>query len=111
MNDSPISDDPAQCTSTGLLTVPLIPRAEEDLLLLQRRTSLSRTDLTNRAITLYEFFDARLRAGHDLIDRDNSTGETRLVQIVDPPAQEPVLPAFPTGRHARAVPQPEANVP
>jgi len=110
MENSPISDDPARCTSTGLLTVPLIPRAAENLLLLQQRTHLSRTDLTNRAITLYEFFDATLRAGHDLIDRNNSTGEIRRIQIGEPLTSRPVPPAFRTGRHARAPHQPDADI-
>jgi hypothetical protein len=70
------------------ITVALIPKAEEDLRLLQERTSLSKTDLANRAITLYEFFDAQLRAGHDLIDRDNITGQTQLVHILDAPAAQ-----------------------
>jgi hypothetical protein len=63
------------------ITVPLIACVADDLLRLQERTKLSTTDLTNRAITSYEFFDACLRIGHDLIVRCNGTGETRLVQF------------------------------
>src|ERR1022692_849235 len=63
----------------GRITVTLIPKAEDDLQRLQERTNLSKTDLANRAITLYEFFDAQLRAGHDMIARDNATGKTQLV--------------------------------
>ena len=64
------------------ITVSLIPRAEEDLRLLQERTSLSKTDLVNRAITLYEFIDAQMRAGRDVVIRDNETGETQVVRIL-----------------------------
>jgi hypothetical protein len=64
------------------ITVSLIPQAEADLQALQERTSLSKTDLANRAITLYEFVDEQLRAGHDLILRDKETGETQLVRFL-----------------------------
>ncbi len=60
----------------------LIPKAGEDLQRLQERTSLSKTDITNRAITLYEFIDAQLRAGRDVLIRDGKTGETQLVRIL-----------------------------
>jgi hypothetical protein len=98
------------------LTVILIPKAEDDLRRLQERTSLSKTDLANRAITLYEFFDAQIRAGHDMIARDNETGKTRLVRLLDAPAGQPA-PASPaslrrglaarrrrSGRHRRLLP-------
>jgi len=67
------------------ITVTLIPKVRQDLQLLQERTSLSTTDLANRAITLYEFFDAQLREGHDFIARDSATGSTRLVRLLDAP--------------------------
>ena len=63
------------------ITVAQIPTVAGDLRRLQRHTRLSATDLTNRAITSYAFFDAQLRAGNDLIVRDNGTGETRLVRF------------------------------
>jgi len=62
--------------------VALIPKAGEDLQRLQERTSLSKTDITNRAITLYEFIDAQIRAGRDVLIRDSRTGETQLVRIL-----------------------------
>jgi hypothetical protein len=67
---------------TERITVALIPKAGEDLQRLQERTSLSKTDITNRAITLYEFIDAQLRAGRDVLIRDGKTGETQLVRIL-----------------------------
>ena len=39
-------------------------------------------DLVNRAITLYEFIDAQLRDGRDLIVRDQETSETQLVRLL-----------------------------
>lgn len=64
------------------ITVSLIPAAAGDLRRLQERTNLSKTDITNRAITTYEFFDAQLKSGRDLIVRDPRTGETQLVRLL-----------------------------
>lgn len=64
------------------ITVALIPKAGEDLQRLQDRTSLSKTDIANRAITLYEFIDAQMRAGRDVLIRDNETGETQVVRLL-----------------------------
>lgn len=82
---SPAAEPPARGER---FTVTLIPKAGADLRRLQERTKLSRTDLANRAITLYEFFDGQLRTGHDLIARDRKTGKTKLVHFVDAPAEE-----------------------
>ncbi len=54
----------------------------EDLQRLQDRTSLSKTDLVNRAITLYEFIEAQQRAGRELLVRDSKTGEMQTVLIL-----------------------------
>ena len=64
------------------ITVALIPKAAEDLQRLQDRTSLSKTDIANRAITLYEFIDAQMKAGRDILIRDNETGETQVVRLL-----------------------------
>jgi hypothetical protein len=62
--------------------VALIPAAQRDLRRLQELTKLSKTDLANRAITTYEFLDAHLRAGHELVIRDKRTGEIRRVEFL-----------------------------
>ncbi len=64
------------------ITVALIPKAADDLQRLQDRTSLSKTDIANRAITLYEFIDAQLRANREVLVRDNATGETQIVRFL-----------------------------
>jgi hypothetical protein len=63
------------------IAVVLIPQVRADLQRLQARTNLSQTDITNRAITLYEFIDAQLGAGRELLIRDESTGEIQRVLI------------------------------
>jgi hypothetical protein len=64
------------------ITVAMIPKAGLDLQNLQDRTGLSKTDITNRAITLYEFIDTQLRAGRDVLIRDNGTGATEIVRLL-----------------------------
>ena len=64
------------------ITVALIPDVSEDLQRLQDWTKLSKTDITNRAITLYEFVAAQLRAGNDILIRDKKTRETQSVVIL-----------------------------
>ena len=67
---------------TERLTIALIPKARQDLARLQDRTKLSKTDLVNRSITLYEFLDAQQAAGHDVLIRSGATGETWIVQFL-----------------------------
>ena len=69
-------------TTADRITIALIPKAAADLASLQEQTSLSKTDITNRAISLYEFITAQIEAGMDLIVRDRRTGETQLVQLL-----------------------------
>ena len=77
----PVKDE-APRLQPDRITVALIPQSAEDLQHLQDRTSLSKTNLVNRAITLYEFIDSQLRAGQDLIIRNRKTGETQLVRFL-----------------------------
>jgi hypothetical protein len=82
-NTSPIpSVTLARPPVTERITVALIPAAGRQLRELQKRTHLSKTDLANRAITSYEFMEAALSAGHDLILRNNKTGETHIVRLI-----------------------------
>ncbi len=102
------------------ITVTLIPQVHHELDQLHARTKLSKTDLANRAITLYAFFDSTVRAGRDLFAWDHETGvaEWVLVPLLDPPdGQAPTggsprlgrsLPHHrqrPAGRHRRYLPR------
>jgi len=64
------------------ITVALVPKVAEELQRLQNRTNLSKTDLANRAITLYAFIDAQIDAGREVLIRDNKTGETQALVIL-----------------------------
>jgi len=69
-------------TTVERITVALVPKASDDLQRLQYRTNLSKTDIANRAITLYEFIDSQIQAGRDVLIRDNITGETQVVRLL-----------------------------
>jgi hypothetical protein len=69
-------------TVTERITVALVRKAGEDLQTLQDRTGLSKTDIVNRAITLYEFIDGQVQAGKDLYVKDPETGETQLIRLL-----------------------------
>lgn len=69
-------------TAPERITVALIPKAAADLQALQDRSGLSKTNLVNRAITLYEFIDAQVSEGHEVIIRDPRTRETQIVRFL-----------------------------
>ncbi len=60
----------------------LVPKASEGLQRLMVSTGLSKTDVVNRAITLYEYIDSQLQAGNDLILRDPKTGESQIIRLL-----------------------------
>jgi hypothetical protein len=65
------------------ITVALIARSAEDLHRTQERTGLSKTDIVNRALTLYDFIDDRLASGtSELIMRNTDTGEIELIKLL-----------------------------
>src|ERR1051326_4520227 len=78
----PVIIDATRPPAVDRITVALIPKAGEDLQRPQDRTSLSKTDIANRAITLYEFIDSQLRNGRDVLIRDNKTGMTEIVRLL-----------------------------
>jgi len=75
-------DSEARQQQIERVTIALIPQVVDDLRRLQERSNLSKTDIINRAITIYEFIDAQLNAGCDLIVRDSRTGETQLIRLL-----------------------------
>jgi len=64
------------------ITVALIAKATDDLRKIQERTGLSKTDVVNRALTLYEFIDSTLAEGSELLLRNKETGETAIVRLL-----------------------------
>jgi|HubBroStandDraft_6_1064221.scaffolds.fasta_scaffold00062_27 hypothetical protein len=66
--------------TTERITVSLIPKASSALAGLGERTGLSKTDLVNRAITLYEFIDSRMASGAEILVRDGD--RTSIVTLL-----------------------------
>ncbi|MFC9932072.1 hypothetical protein [Streptomyces sp. NPDC127190] len=64
------------------ITVALIAKAAESLQRLQRRTGLSKTDVVNRAVTVYDFIDQQLEDGNELLIRRKGTDEVQLVHFL-----------------------------
>jgi hypothetical protein len=77
MIGSPSADTPEAATR---ITVALVAKAAADLKKTHDRTRLSRTDIVNRALSLYEFVDAELNAGAELIVRRD--GQEHLVKLL-----------------------------
>jgi hypothetical protein len=75
-------EEDSQRLATERITVALIPKAAEDLSRLQATTGLSKTDIVNRAISLYEFLQAQIDAENDFVVRDRKTGESQLVKFL-----------------------------
>ncbi|GLY91089.1 hypothetical protein [Actinoallomurus iriomotensis] len=63
------------------ITVSLIAKAAEHLEQTRERTKLSKTDIVNRAISLYEFIDAELSAGGELTLR-RTDGTSHLIKLL-----------------------------
>jgi hypothetical protein len=62
------------------ITVVLVDKAAVDLQITHERTNMSKTDIINRAVSLYEFVDAEIRAGAELIIRRD--GQDYLVKLM-----------------------------
>ena len=74
--------DVARPTLTDRITVALIPQAAEDLQHLQDQTGLSKTDIVNRAISLYDFVNTQQGEARDLLVRDKDAEETQVIRLI-----------------------------
>jgi hypothetical protein len=63
------------------VTVALVPKAAADLQQAVERTGLSKTDIINRAVSLYEYIDARLSDGAELLIRDGKSGQVEQIKF------------------------------
>jgi len=72
---------PAKETRHEEITVLLISKVAEELQRTQERTNLSRADIVNRAITLYDFLDEERESGTALLLRRRD-GSTHLVELI-----------------------------
>ena len=63
------------------ITVALVPKAAAALDRVTERTGLSKTDIVNRAVSLYEYLDARLGRGDELLVRDPKSGQFEQIRF------------------------------
>lgn len=73
---------PTQPLAVERITVALIRKAGEDLQRLQDDTNLSKTDIVNRAISLYRFINSQQHQGQDVLIRNKNTGEMRTIMFL-----------------------------
>ena len=64
----------------AMITVALVEKAVADLERTHERTHLSKTDIVNRALSLYDFIDAELSDGAELIIR--RAGHDNLLKLL-----------------------------
>lgn len=62
------------------VTVALVSKAATDLQSTHERTRMSKTDIVNRAVSLYEFVEAEMSAGAELMVRRD--GEDYIVKLL-----------------------------
>lgn len=77
-----MSSNASSQTTVDRITVALVPKASEGLQHLMASTGLSKTDVVNRAITLYEYIDSQMQAGQDLILKDTKSGESQVIRLL-----------------------------
>jgi Ribbon-helix-helix protein, copG family len=61
------------------LTAHLLPKVSAELQSLCDRTGRSKTDLVNRALSLYEWAEGITSDGKELLIRDPGTGESTTI--------------------------------
>ena len=64
------------------ITVGIIPKVWDQLVALMASTKFNRTDVVNRAISIYAMVDENLRNGNELVFRDPKSGKERVVEII-----------------------------
>jgi hypothetical protein len=74
--------DERAAATAGRITTSLVPRTARELASLTDETGYSKSDVINRAISLYAFVMAQIEAGNDLMISDRTTGETRVVHLL-----------------------------
>jgi len=68
-------------TDLQRVTVNLIPKAADSLDRLAERTTMSKTDVINRALQLYDFIDGVTAGGGDVLVRPKD-GATELLKLI-----------------------------
>lgn len=81
MNGTAAGQAAPRTAAAERVTVALVPKAAGDLQQTVERTGLSKTDIVNRALSLYEYLDARIGSGAELLIRDPKTGALEQIRF------------------------------
>lgn len=73
---------PTSDASLTRLTVNLIPTANEALDRAAARERLSKTDIINRAIQMYDYLREHEAGGQDILTRDKATGDLFVLRVL-----------------------------
>lgn len=76
----PANPDNPPVATAGRITVALVDKAATDLQITHDRTKMSKTDIVNRALSLYEYIDSELGAGAELIVRRD--GKDHFIKLL-----------------------------
>jgi hypothetical protein len=74
----PLEDPETTPTVVERLTVALVGDAVRALSRIRDRSGLKKVDILNRAIVVYDFIDAELRDGKQIVLRDKDGREERV---------------------------------
>jgi hypothetical protein len=67
---------------TERMSVGLIPKVVSDLTELLTLTGLNKTEIINRAVSLYAFVSQQLADGNELLIRDRDSGQLERVHLL-----------------------------
>jgi hypothetical protein len=63
-----------------VVSVRLIPKSMRALEALAVRNGLTKTDVINRALQVYDYIDAEQAEGRQILSRDGEKGETHVLR-------------------------------
>jgi hypothetical protein len=81
-DEQPDSGTPDDEYVINRITVGIIPKVWPELLQLMETTRYNRTDVINRAISIYAVVANYTRDGSELVFRHPETGKERIVEIL-----------------------------
>jgi hypothetical protein len=64
------------------VTIGLVPKTAAELQQVVEMTGLSKTDIVNKAISLYAFVETGTRDGYEMLRRNRDTGELELIRFL-----------------------------
>lgn len=75
-------ETPPRQTVAERITIGLVPKTAAELQQVVEMTGLSKTDIVNKAISLYAFMEHGTRDGYELLRRNRDTGELEVIRFL-----------------------------